>query len=98
MFAGQNMPDSQKTPRRTFGAWLAAMPRWKKILCGAAAVCLVAGGVFSLTGGDPGPAGGGTGPDGMSGSFVPNTGGHGTAAAPAPQETASKGVFWMGFS
>jgi uncharacterized membrane protein (Fun14 family) len=97
----EHMPDSKQPPRRSLGAWLAAMPRWKKIACGAAAACLVGGGVVTLIGSDPAPgtAGGGT-PDGMSGSFVPTgTGstGSGTTAGPA-EEPASKGVFRMGFS
>lgn len=101
MKADERPPRPGDAPR-TFAAWFSAMPRWKKGLLGAAALCAVAGGVLLLL--DHGDAAtpasaGGTGPAGGAG-FVPSGTGTGGGSAPTVpgEEPAAKGVFRLGSS
>jgi len=90
--------------RRSLGSWLAAMPRWEKLLLGVALLALVGGGIWSLLQGDPEPStgsGGAGGGDlgGLGAGLVDSgTRGSGSAAGAAAAEPASKGFFRLGFS
>jgi uncharacterized membrane protein (Fun14 family) len=91
-----------------FRAWLASLPRWKKVtLVAAVGIVVVAGAVSLATTGSlgssggtaPAPAGSGGTMLGPSSSLVNGSGGSGTAGGAAPvAEPASKGVFRLGFS
>lgn len=94
--------------RRSFGAWLAAMPRWKKGLVGGALACAVLGGIWMLVGGGGGAQG--PAPSGPTGSGITGAGGSSflpTGTRPpagvgqptaATEEPAAKGVFRLGSS
>ncbi|HLQ36431.1 MAG TPA: FUN14 domain-containing protein [Planctomycetota bacterium] len=88
--------------RRTFAAWLRAMPRWKQLLLASAVLCLAGGGVMWLL---PGGGGGssGTGPTEHGTGALPSTllpGEHPPPGQPsaAQGEPAAQGVFRLGFS
>lgn len=88
-------PQNERKPRRSFGRWLADMPRWKQLLCAAAVLAMVTGAALMLMDTTPPPpTGGGTGNAFVAGA--PRTG-SGTGSTTAA-EPASRGVFRLGFS
>lgn len=97
-------PASKQAPR-TFGAWVTAMPKWKKALVGTAIACAVVGGVLLLVGGGDATtasAGGGRGGAGAGGAtLLPSgttTGNGQPTAATSGEEPAAKGIFRLGSS
>ncbi|MEZ6036904.1 MAG: FUN14 domain-containing protein [Planctomycetota bacterium] len=86
---------------RSFGTWLAAMPRWKKIAVGTGLLAALVGGVWSLTTGQP-TIGDGAQPTGLSAALIDSQTGSGTGtaggAAVSEGEPTSRGVFRLGFS
>lgn len=90
-------PAAAEAPQ-TFGQWLAALPRWKKVAVGVGLAVMITGGVLSLANGaapTPSPTGG-TGSGGaLAVGLVPDTPTSGGSTAAEP---ASKGVFRLGFS
>lgn len=101
--SGSRKPDEQ---RKSIGEWIAARPRWEKIVLGAATLALVGGGIWSLLQGDPEPAQRATG-DGAGSALGSNLVGGGTrttgggevaAAGEDASEPAAKGFFRLGFS
>lgn len=97
----------KKKPQRSFPEWLAAMPRWKKVMLGSSIACALVGGLL-LAINQPDAAttvsaGGGHGPTGGA-TFLPTGTGGGTTgtgaggATAAGDEPAAKGVFRLGLS
>ncbi len=99
-------PTSPESTHRSAGAWLVAMPRWKKIALLSATAMLATGAVMMLVspGAPPTPGpGAASGAADLHSSLVqggPPTGtGTGTGQpVPASEEPAAKGVFRLGFS
>lgn len=93
-----NPPESAAQKPASFGEWLVALPRWKKVAVGLGLAVMITGGVLSLmhTGSTtPTPAG----PDGaLAVGLVPDNHPGGTDTVTTPQEPAAKGVFRLGFS
>lgn len=78
------------------------MPRWKKVLCGAAVLATVVGGIWMLTEGTPPVAHPGPGVGNASiagGNLLPGQTGSGAGTGETGiDEPASRGVFRLGFS
>lgn len=91
-------PTPTATEPRGFIDSFRHMPRWKLVMLGVSAICVVGGGILWLMSSAP-PQGGtaltsGTGP---GSTFVPTGGG--TTQTPTPtEEPPAKGVFRLGFS
>jgi len=89
---------------RSAGAWLMAMPRWKKIALLSATALLATGAVMMLVSpGAPPTPGPGTasGAADLQANLVPGgtpTGPGTGQPVPVPEEPAAKGVFRLGFS
>jgi uncharacterized membrane protein (Fun14 family) len=93
-------PDSpQGAPQgHTFGSWLRAMPRWKKVTVAIALLTAIGGAVASFATGDAPVTTGGSGTmTGLSSTLVEGAQGQVTTAVPG-EEPAAKGVFRLGFS
>lgn len=97
-----NHQGNQPAARRSFGRWLATLPRWEQLLLLTAAVFVVGGGIWSLLQGDAAaPAAGGAPGDTdgqLAASFVADNEGGGTSGTGDVSEPASKGFFRLGFS
>ncbi len=95
----------EQQPTRTFAAWLAAMPRWKKVMVGSSLICALVGGTLLLLhqGEAATTVSAGGGRPGMgSATFLPSNAPSGTgtgSTTPATgEEPAAKGIFRLGFS
>lgn len=87
-------PESPSTSTsRGFGGWLAAMPRWKKLLVLGSVLAVAIGGTLSLTAAGSGHGAG----SGVSGLAAHAASGSGVGSSDA-EPRASEGVFRLGFS
>lgn len=97
-------PNPPKPTHRSAGAWLMAMPRWKKIALLSATAMLATGAVMMLVspGAPPTPGpGAASGASDLQANLVQGGTGTGTGTGQPGQvaeEPAAKGVFRLGFS
>lgn len=85
----RSQTNTEQVPARSFGQWLADMPRWKKVALGLALTTVAIGAVWSLSGG----AHGSGGHSGLAAQL--HSGG---TNADSANEPPAKGVFRLGFS
>jgi uncharacterized membrane protein (Fun14 family) len=93
-----NTTSASARTHRTFGAWMLAMPTWKKATLGVAVSMLLIGGIFGMVA-DPGTDSATGGASALQSGLLPtNPGQNAPQPATANEEPAARGIFRLGFS